>query len=463
MALKIVIVGAGFAGLRLARKLNNKAGFDVLLIDRFNYHQFQPLFYQVATAALDASNISFPLRKAFHGSKNVRIRVEEVKQVVPDQNKIVTETEEVAYDILVLAMGADTNFFGNQNLINNAFPMKSTVEALQIRHRLVQNFEDAILAKDPLQFQKLMNIVIAGGGPTGVEVAGAIADMKHYVLPKDYPELDFSKMNIYLLEGGSRTLGPMSEKSSDESCRYLKKLGVTVMTKTLVKDYDGEQVYLGDGKTIPTNTVIWAAGIKGNVPAGIDQSLIVRGNRIKVDRHSRVEGTTNIYALGDLAYMETPKYPKGHPQLASVAIDQADVLARNLISMEKKSRRLYEFEYHDKGSLATIGRNLAVVDLPKPKLHLNGFFAWLIWMSLHLFLILGVKNKLMIFINWIYNYFTYDQNLRLIFKEFYRPRKPAPVQTAQPDVKPAQTWSQTTPVEQRKDDNDLTQAASFKR
>jgi NADH dehydrogenase len=463
MALKIVIVGAGFAGLRLARKLNNKAGFDVLLIDRFNYHQFQPLFYQVATAALDASNISFPLRKAFHGSKNVRIRVEEVKQIVPDQNKIVTETEEIAYDILVLAMGADTNFFGNQNLINNAFPMKSTVEALQIRHRLVQNFEDAILAKDPLQFQKLMNIVIAGGGPTGVEVAGAIADMKHYVLPKDYPELDFSKMNIYLLEGGSRTLGPMSEKSSDDSCRYLKKLGVTVMTKTLVKDYDGEQVYLGDGKTIPTNTVIWAAGIKGNVPAGIDQSLIVRGNRIKVDRHSRVEGTTNIYALGDLAYMETPKYPKGHPQLASVAIDQADVLARNLISMEKKSRRLYEFEYHDKGSLATIGRNLAVVDLPKPKLHLNGFFAWLIWMSLHLFLILGVKNKLMIFINWIYNYFTYDQNLRLIFKEFYRPRKPAPVQTAQPDVKPAQMWSQTTPVEQKKDDNDLKQAASFKR
>jgi NADH dehydrogenase len=358
-------------------------------------------------------------------------------------------------------MGADTNFFGNQNLETNAFPMKSTVEALQIRHRLVQNFEDALLAKDPLQLQKLMNVVIAGGGPTGVEVAGAIADMKRYVLPKDYPELDFSKMNIYLLEGGPRTLGPMSEKSSEDSCRYLKKMGVTVMTSTLVKDYDGEQVLLGDGKTIPTNTVIWAAGIKGNVPTGIDKSLVVRGNRIKVDRHNKVEGTTNIYALGDLAYMETSKYPKGHPQVASAAIQQADVLARNLISMEKKSNRTYEFEYFDKGSLATVGRNLAVVDIPKPKMHLGGFFAWLIWMSLHLFLILGVKNKLMTFINWIYNYFTYDQNLRLIFKEFYRPRRTTEVR--QPEFRSIEVRPQTLPMEQRKDDDDLKQAASFKR
>jgi NADH dehydrogenase len=463
MAIKVVIVGAGFAGLRLARKLNNKPGFDVLLNDRFNYHQFQPLFYQVATAALDASNISFPLRKAFHNSKNVRIRVEEVKEIVPNQNKIVTQSEDIGYDILVLAMGADTNFFGNKNLETNAFPMKSTVEALQIRHRLVQNFEDALLAKDSLQLQKLMNIVIAGGGPTGVEVAGAIADMKRFVLPKDYPELDFNKMNIYLLEGGPRTLGPMSEKSSEDSCRYLTKMGVTVMTSTLVKDYDGEQVLLGDGKTIPTNTVIWAAGIRGNIPAGIDKSLVVRGNRIKVDRHNKVEGTTNIYALGDLAYMETPKYSKGHPQVASVAIAQADVLAKNLISMERKSNKVYEFEYFDKGSMATVGRNLAVVDIPKPKLHLGGFFAWLIWMSLHLFLILGVKNKVMTFINWIYNYFTYDQNLRLIFKEFYRPRKPAQVPQSQPEVRPVQTWSPITTVEQKKDDDDLRQAANLKR
>ena len=424
MALKVVIAGAGFAGLKLARKLNNKPGFEVLLIDRFNYHQFQPLFYQVATAALDASNISFPLRKAFHKSKNVRIRVEEIREINITAQLVITDTEQISYDILVLATGADTNFFGNQNVTVNAFPMKSTIEALQIRHRLIQNFEDALLAKDPLTIQRLLNIVIVGGGATGVEVSGALAEMKRFVLPADYPEIDFSKMNIYLLEGSKRTLSAMSEKSSEDSCKYLKKLGVTVMTETIVKDYDGNDVYLADGRTIPTNTVIWAAGIKGNVPQGIDKNLIVRGNRIKVDRYNKMEGTSNVYVLGDLAYMETPTWPKGHPQVASVAIQQASVLAENLMRVERKSSSLYEFEYNDKGSLATVGRNLAVADIPKPKLHLHGFFAWFIWMGLHLFLILGVKNKVMTFINWIVNYFTYDQSLRLIFKEFYRPKTP---------------------------------------
>jgi len=422
--MKVVIVGAGFAGLRLARKLNNKPGIEVLLVDKFNYHQFQPLFYQVATAALDASNISFPLRKAFQKSKNVRIRVEEVKEIVTAGNKIITETEELSYDMLVLATGTDTNFFGNQNVATNAFPMKSTVEALQIRHRLVQNFEDALLAKDPLELQRLLNIVIVGGGPTGVEIAGALAEMKRYVLPKDYPEIDFNNMNIYLLEGGERTLGVMSEKSSEDSSRYLTKLGVKVRTKTVVKDYDGQQALLADGTTIPASTVIWAAGVRGNVPKGIDPSLIVRGNRIKVDRHSKMEGSDNIYVLGDLAYMETPAWPKGHPQVASVAIAQADVLAQNLRRMERHSPDLYEFEYHDKGSMATVGRNLAVVDIPKPKIHFRGLWAWFIWMGLHLFLILGVKNRIIVFINWIYSYFTYDQSLRLIFKEFYRPKQP---------------------------------------
>ncbi len=422
--MKVIIVGGGFAGLRLARKLNNKPGFDVILIDKFNYHQFQPLLYQVATAALDASNISFPLRKVFHHSKNVRIRVEELQQVVPAENKIITESEELYYDVLVLATGADTNFFGNQQMQANAFPMKSTVEALQLRHRLIQNFEDALRAKTPEEKQRLMNIVVVGGGPTGVEVSGALAEMKKYVLPKDYPELDFSCMNIYLLEGGDRTLASMSAKSSEESCQYLKKLGVTIMTKALVKDYDGECVYLADGQKISSNTVIWAAGIKGNVPEGIDPSLVVRGNRIKVDRYNKVENSSNIYALGDLAYMETPNYPKGHPQVASVAIAQADVLAQNLIRMERKSGEFFEFEYHDKGSMATVGRNMSVVDIPKPKLHFKGLLAWLIWMGLHLFLILGVKNRILIFINWVYSYMTYDQSLRLIFKEFYKPRVP---------------------------------------
>ncbi len=433
--MKVVIIGAGFAGLRLARKLNNKPGFEVFLIDKFNYHQFQPLFYQVATAALDASNISFPLRRAFQKSKNVRIRIAELKQVMPTEKKVVTEMEEISYDVLVLATGADTNFFGNQQMATNAFPMKSTVEALQLRHRLIQNFEDALSVKDTDEIQRLLNIVVVGGGPTGVEVAGALAEMKKYVLPKDYPEIDFKNMNIFLLEGGDKTLGSMSEKSSEDSCRYLKNLGVTVMTKTLVKEYDGKNVLLGDGKTIATNTVIWAAGIKGNVPEGIDKSLVVRGNRLKVDRRNKVLHSNDIYVLGDLAYMETPKWPTGHPQVASVAIQQADVLAENLKRIERKSNEFLEYEYYDKGSMATVGRNLAVVDLPKPKLHVNGLLAWLIWMGLHLFLILGVRNRLMVFINWMYSYVTYDQNLRLIFKEFYRPKTPVDA-TKQQQVTP---------------------------
>lgn len=421
--MKVVIAGGGFGGLKLARKLNNKPGFEIILLDKYNYHQFQPLFYQVATAGLDASNISFPLRKAFHKSKNVRIRLAELKQIAAIENKIITDNGEITYDILVLAMGADTNFFGNQQLAEHAFPMKSTVEALQLRHRLLQNFEDALTVKDETELQRMMNIVITGGGPTGVEVSGALAEMKKYVLPKDYPELDFSSMNIYLLEGSGKTLGTMSKKSSTDSKRYLERLGVKVMTNTFVKDYDGRNVLLQDGTMIPSSTVIWAAGIKGNVPGGVDKNLIVKGNRIKVDRHCKIIGSENIYVIGDLAYMESPKYPHGHPQVAQVAIQQAELVAENLKRIERKTTRFYEFEYYDKGSMATVGRNLAVVDIPKPRLHFRGWFAWIIWMSLHLMLILGVKNKFFVFVNWLYNYITYDQSLRLIFKEFYKPKK----------------------------------------
>ncbi|MDP9229443.1 MAG: NAD(P)/FAD-dependent oxidoreductase [Bacteroidota bacterium] len=421
--MKVVIAGSGFGGLKLARKLNNKPGFEILLLDKFNYHQFQPLFYQVATAGLDASNISFPLRKAFHKSNNVRIRVEELKQVIPAENKIITASEQISFDVLVLALGADTNFFGNQQVAENAFPMKSTVEALQLRHRLIQNFEDALLVKDERELQRLMNIVVVGGGPTGVELSGALSEMKKYVLPKDYPELDFTKMDIYLLEGSAKTLGTMSDKSAVDSQHYLQKLGVKVMTNTMVENYDGYDVILKDGSKIPAATVIWAAGIKGNVPEGIDKDLVAKGNRIKVDRMNRVPGFNNIYVIGDLAYMETPKYPHGHPQVASVALQQGELLADNLKRIERKSNRFYDFEYYDKGSMATVGRNLAVVDIPKPKLHFHGFFAWIIWMGLHLFLILGVKNRLFVFLNWVYNYLTYDQSLRLIFKEFYKPKK----------------------------------------
>ncbi|MDB5202819.1 MAG: NAD(P)/FAD-dependent oxidoreductase [Ferruginibacter sp.] len=423
--MKLVIIGGGFGGLRLARKLNNKPGFDITLIDRFNYHQFQPLFYQVATAGLDASNISFPLRKVFHNSRNVHFRMGEVKQVDTAGKKVVTDIGDFDYDKLVISTGADTNFFGNANMQANAFPMKSTVEALQLRHRLLHNFEDAILVKDPAELQRIMTIVIVGGGPTGVELSGAIADMKKFVLPKDYPELDFSQMKIYLLEGGPKTLGVMSEKSSSQSCEYLKRLGVTVMTNTILKDYDGKTATTQDGRTIETAMVIWAAGIKGNVPAGIDPSLVARGNRIKVDRHCQVNGQPDLYALGDVAYMEEPAFPNGHPQVAPVAIQQADMLANNLRRIEMRSgdKEILEFKYNDKGAMATVGRKLAVVDVPKPRLHFSGFFAWLIWMGLHLMLILGVKNRFAVFSNWLYNYFTKDQNLRLIFKEFYRPQK----------------------------------------
>ena len=421
--MKIIIVGGGFGGLKLARKLNNKRGFEILLIDKFNYHQFQPLFYQVATAGLDASNISFPLRKAFQKSKNIRIRITDLKQIVAAENKIITGTGEERYDILVLATGADTNFFGNQQLEEHAFPMKSTVEALQLRYKLVQNFEDALTTKSEEDLQRLMNIVVVGGGPTGVEISGALAEMKRYVLPKDYPELDFSKMNIFLLEGTQKTLGHMSEVSSDRSKKYLQKLGVKVMTGAHVKDYDGKNIHLQDGQTISSATVLWAAGVKGNIPDGIDKSLIARGNRIKVDRANKVLGSTNIYAIGDLAYMETPKYPNGHPQVATVAIQQAKLLAQNLLKIKDGKTDLKEYEYKDKGTMATVGRNLAVVDIPKPNLHFGGWFAWMIWMSLHLMLILGVKNKFFVFINWLYNYFTYDQSLRLIFKEFKKSKK----------------------------------------
>ena len=421
--MKVIIVGGGFGGLKLARKLSNKKGIEVLLIDKFNYHQFQPLFYQVATAGLDASNISFPLRKAFQHSRNIRIRITDLKEIVAAENKIITGTGEERYDILVLATGADTNFFGNQQLEEHAFPMKSTVEALQLRYKLVQNFEDALTTKNEEDLQRLMNIVVVGGGPTGVEISGALAEMKKYVLPKDYPELDFSKMNIFLLEGTQKTLGHMSEISSHRSKKYLEQLGVKVMTGSHVKDYDGKNIHLQDGQTISSATVLWAAGVKGNIPDGIDKSLIARGNRIKVDRQTRVIGSQNIYAIGDLAYMETPKYPYGHPQVATVAIQQAKLLAGNLLKIKAGKTDLEEYEYKDKGTMATVGRNLAVVDIPKPRLHFGGWFAWMIWMSLHLMLILGVKNKFFVFINWLYNYFTYDQSLRLIFKEFKKVKK----------------------------------------
>lgn len=415
---KLIIIGGGFAGLRLARNLNNHPDFQILLIDKVNHHQFQPLFYQVATAGLDASNISFPLRKIFHDSKNVAIRLAEVEQIRPHENKIITSIGDFEYDYLVIASGASTNFFGNTEMATHAISMKSTIEALNLRYLFIQNFENALNAPDEKSMQRFMNIGIVGGGPTGVELAGAIAEMKKYVLHKDYPELDFSKMNIYLFEGSEKTLEVMSPKSAAKSMKYLQQLGVTLKTNTKVLSYDGQQIITNHDEIIPANIVIWAAGIKGNVPEGIDKELIARGFRIKTNAYNLVNTTQNIYAIGDIAYMETTEYPNGHPQVAPVATQQADNLAKNLKKMIVGKSDLAAFQYHDQGSMATVGRNKAVVDMPRPKLHLGGFAAWCIWMGLHLMLILGVKNRLFIFLNWMYNYFTYDQSLRLIFKKF---------------------------------------------
>ena len=423
--MKLIIIGGGFGGLRLARELSNKAGFEITLLDRFNYHQFQPLFYQVATAGLDASNISFPLRKVFHNSNNVRFYMACVKEIVHIHNKVITDIGDFVYDRLIIATGADTNFFGNELMAANAMPMKSTVEAIQLRHRMLKNFEDASATKDPIELQRLMNVVVVGGGPTGVELSGAIADMRRFVLPKDYPELDFSKMKIILLEGSGKTLGAMSEKSSEQSQQYLEKLGVIVQTNALITTYDGKTATLKDGSTIETALVIWAAGIKGNVLPGIEPTIIAKGNRIKVNRQCLVNGFENVYAIGDVAYMESDvAYPNGHPQVAPVAIQHADMLVNNLklIQMKSNNDRMEEFVYNDKGAMATVGRKLAVVDVPKPKIHFGGFFAWLVWMFIHLMLILGVKNRLSVFFNWFYNYFTKDQNLRLIFKVNYKER-----------------------------------------
>ncbi len=418
--MRVVIIGGGFAGLKAAHVLNSKKGIEVTLIDQYNYHQFQPLFYQVATASLDASNISFPIRKAFQKSKNFTFHLAAVTGIRTADNVIETETGEVPYDILVLATGCNTNFFGNRQMQELAYPMKSTVEALRLRHHLIQMFEDAELVK--MDNEKLMQqlcIVVVGGGPTGVELSGAISEMRNKILPKDYPNIDFLKMKIYLLEGGPKTLATMSEKSSAQSQQYLQELGVEVKTNTVVKDFDGEKVILSNGEVISTKTVVWAAGVKGNVPNGFDGSLLAKGNRLKVDRYNKVLGLTNVYAIGDIAYMETPKYPTGHPQLANVAISQGKLLGQNISRMVNNNKEpLKQFEYHDKGNMATVGRNRAVVDIPKPKLHVGGFLAWFMWMSVHLFLILGVKNKIQIFINWIYKYFTFDQNLRLIFNGF---------------------------------------------
>jgi NADH dehydrogenase len=408
-AKRIVILGAGFAGLQLARKLSNTA-YDITLIDRYNFHQFQPLFYQVATARLEPSSISFPLRKIFQKKKNIHVRLAEVLRIDAAHSRVHTSDGDFNYDYLIVATGCTTNFFGNEQLATNAYPMKSTTEAMTLRNRILLNFEDALRAS-PAELKSIMNIVVVGGGPTGVELAGALSEMKRNVLPKDYPDMDFSQLRVYLLEGSPVLLGPMSEASHQKSRQYLEELGVEVWTEAAVEQYADNVVRLKDGRSIETRNLIWAAGVTGNLPAGFAPDLIQRGNRVKVDRYNRVQGFDNIFAVGDIAYMETPKYPRAHPQVANVAINQAKTLARNL-KANLQQNEWQEFEYKDPGSMATVGKRKAVVDLPK--FSFQGRLAWFTWMFLHLMLILSVRNKLFIFINWAISYFTNDTTLRLI-------------------------------------------------
>jgi NADH dehydrogenase len=405
---KIIVVGGGFAGLQFARKLNNKTGQKVMMIDKVNHHMFQPLFYQVACGRIEPSNISFPFRKIFQKSRNIQFRMTEVLKVIPQENKIICEDGTFNYDKLVIATGCRTNFFGNEKIADLTFGMKDTQQAISIRNHILLTFEKMIIEKKRTDDGN-WNIVIVGSGPTGVELAGAFSEMKRDILPRDYPHMNFNDLKIILISSTEEPLANMSEESQNAAEKYLKEFGVDFMKGEFVTNYDGDKIYMKSGKSIPTNTVIWAAGVTGNIIGGFPENEMFH-NRYIVDRFNKLKGFSNIYAIGDISYMETPKYPKGHPQLANVAIHQAKNLAGNFL--KKDNEKWKEYEYDDLGSMATVGKHRAVVDLPKFKF--QGLLAWYFWMFLHLMLILSVRNKLAIFLNWMWSYFNKDSSLRLI-------------------------------------------------
>jgi len=416
---RVVIVGGGFAGITLARKLT-RLNKQVVLLDRHNYHQFQPLFYQVAMSGLEPSSIAFPFRKLFQGKNSVLIRVCEVEDIDPALSTVITNIGHVKYDTLVIATGVDTNYFGNEQIRKHALPMKSVSEALVLRNSILADLEYVLTAHDADRIEGLTNIVVVGGGPTGVELAGSLAEMRDHVLPKDYPEIDKSEMNIYLLEGAGQLLQGMSDNASQNALKFLKQLGVDVRLSAFVTDYDGRHLTLEDGTSIRTDKVIWAAGIKGRAFDSLSSDYYTRSGRLIVNRFNQVEGFDNIYALGDIASMESPDHPDGHPQVAQVAMQQGKHLARNWKRIAK-GKDPKPFIYKDLGSMATVGRNKAVVDLPRTKFH--GILAWYVWLIVHLFQILGVKNRIFIFLNWIWNYVAYNQSLRLIIGGDFRKRK----------------------------------------
>lgn len=412
---RIVIVGGGFAGIALTKKLRNK-NVQVVLLDKHNYHNFQPLMYQVATGGLEPDSIAYPIRKVVQEYNDFYFRLAEVKEIDTDNNKIIADIGELKYDYLILATGSKTNFFGNKEMERNCMAMKTIPQSLNIRSLILENFEQALLTNDIEERHSLMNFVLVGGGPTGVELAGALAEMKKAILPKDYPDLDVRKMEINLIQSSDRILNTMSENASEKAEEFLIKLGVSVWKNVRVTGYDSKTVTTNSDLSFDSATVIWTAGVQGALVGGLDaDSLVARAERIKVNQYNQVEGYTNIFAIGDIAVMALEDYPLGHPMMAQPAMQQGNHLAENLVKLICK-KEMQAFKYKDKGSMATIGRNKAVVDLPNYKF--SGVFAWFVWMFVHLFSLIGFKNKAVVFLNWVYNYIRFDREARLIIRPY---------------------------------------------
>lgn len=412
---RIVIIGGGFAGISLAKKLRNK-NVQVVLLDKHNYHNFQPLMYQVATGGLEPDSIAYPIRKVVQEFKDVYFRLAEVREIDTKNNKVIADIGELKYDYLVIATGSKTNYFGNKEIERNSMAMKTIPQSLNIRSLILENFEQALLTNDIDERHSLMNFVLVGGGPTGVELAGALAEMKKAILPKDYPDLDVRKMEINLIQSGDRILNTMSENASEKAEKFLLNLGVSVWKNVRVTGYDGKIVTTNSDLSFDSATVIWTAGVQGALPHGLKaDSFIKNVDRIKVNQYNQVEGYENLFAIGDIAVMTSEAYPQGHPMMAQPAMQQGRLLAENLIRLLDK-KELKPFVYKDKGSMATIGRNKAVVDLPNYKF--SGVFAWFVWMFVHLFSLIGFKNKAVVFLNWVYNYIRFDREARLIMRPY---------------------------------------------
>jgi NADH dehydrogenase len=412
---RLVIIGGGFGGIEMAKRLKNQ-DLQIVMLDKHNYHCFQPLLYQVATGGLEPGSIAYPLRKFMQEIPNGIFRLAEVRNVDTVAQKVHTDIGDLKYDYLVIATGSTTNFFKfPKEVSGKMMQMKDIPQALNLRSFILENFEEALLTYDDSKKEELINISIVGGGPTGVELAGALGEMRATILPKDYPEIDFTKMQIHLFESGDRLLGAMHPENSAKVLKYVKDFGVDVWLNTMVTDFDGDVLTTADGKTIKSETLIWTAGVKGNPVEGFTPETIAGGNRISVDEYCKVKNYENIYAIGDVASMVLEDFPRGHPMVAPVAIQQGELVADNIIA-QLKGKPAKPFVYFDKGSMATVGRNKAVMEAKGIKM--GGFIAWLAWLFVHVMSLVGFRNKITVTLGWLYNYFTYDRTLRLIIRPF---------------------------------------------